>query len=173
MTAAENSPKLAPDCSSCAALCCIVFAFDKSESFGLDKQAGEPCPHLGTNNECLIFEQRVARGFAGCVTYNCYGAGQRVTQDVFEGQSWRDDPQLTHRMGAALSVMRRIHEQLLLLHSAVELALTTSEQETLKALEKPLLSKTNWTEEELQSFEIDKAEERVASFLKALRYHFK
>ena len=30
-----------------------------------------------------------SHGFPGCVAFDCYGAGQRVTQELFNGMSWR------------------------------------------------------------------------------------
>lgn len=98
------------DCSRCAALCCLSLAFDRGEQFGFDKPAGEPCALLAPGHACSIHAERAARGFAGCVTYDCYGAGQRVTEEVFGGRSWQAEPLLARAMGDAFWRMRRVHE---------------------------------------------------------------
>ncbi|MEP3427630.1 MAG: hypothetical protein ABJN98_03035 [Roseibium sp.] len=162
---------LTPDCLNCAALCCVVFPFDKSESFGIDKAAGEICANLSDKCECRIFEDREQLGFRGCVAYNCYGAGQRVTQEIFSGRSWQDDAKLTHRMGDSLSVLRRIHEQLLLLNSAKKLALTEPERLRLEELQLQLSPTVDWTEASLADFAIDDVISNVGQFLQGLKHH--
>ncbi|WP_306147159.1 MULTISPECIES: hypothetical protein [unclassified Roseibium] len=160
---------LEPNCSKCAALCCVVFAFDKSESFGLDKAAGEECPNLNTDNTCKIFGERVERGFPGCVSYTCFGAGQRVTQEVFGGASWREEPALKARMGAALSVLRRIHEQLVLLNAARGLPLTPEQLAQIQSFEAILCSNDTWSEETLSRFPIDKIAGDISNWMQQLR----
>lgn len=162
---------LTPDCSSCAALCCVVFAFDKSESFGIDKAACEVCPNLDDTDRCSIFEDRETLGFRGCITYDCHGAGQRVTNEVFSGIGWRDNPALTAPMGEALSVLRRIHELLLLLESAGHLSLSVEELSELQSLENQLDPETRWTEKGLKEFPIDAVGARVGKFLRSLQHH--
>ena len=162
-------PELEPDCSNCAALCCVVIAFDKSESFGLDKSAGEECPNLVTDNTCKIFKERVERGFPGCVSYTCFGAGQRVTQDVFGGKSWREEPALKARMGTALSVLRRIHEQLVLLKAARELPLTPEHAAQIQTFEATLCSNDTWSEETLSRFPIDRVASDISNWIRQLR----
>jgi len=167
----KPTPDLKPDCSACAALCCVVFAFDKSESFGLDKAAGEVCPNLASNDRCRIFADRARMGFKGCITYDCYGAGQVVTQEVFKGRSWRNDPGLTDRMGAALSVLRRIHELHLLLQAAGKLPLSEAENDYLCQLSGSLVPNADWTEQTLAVFPVESMENEIKTFLKKLRYH--
>jgi hypothetical protein len=162
---------LEPDCPACAALCCVVFAFDKSESFAIDKAAGEVCPNLENSGKCGIFKNREALGFNGCITYNCHGAGQRITQEVFKGQSWRNDPALTQRMGAALSVLRRVHEQLLLLRTAHKLPLTCDEKNVAEKFEQDLAPEAAWSETSLKTFPIDEVSRKVSAFLRSLSYH--
>lgn len=162
-------PSLEADCSNCVALCCVVFAFDHSESFGLDKGAGEACPNLMANNGCRIFDERAELGFKGCISYTCHGAGQRVTQEVFAGLDWRKDPSLVHRMGAALSVLRRIHEQLVLLQVAGKLPLAGGHREQLEVLTASLNPAASWTEDTLETFPIDRVCDEVGGFLKSLR----
>lgn len=149
----------------------MVFAFDRSESFAIDKAAGEVCPNLDADNRCRVFQHREALGFKGCITYDCHGAGQIISQTVFKGRSWREEPALAHRMGAALSVLRRIHEQLLLLATAEKLPLNEAEKARLGSLRQTLAPADDWTEQKLEDYPIDATLHQVASFLKDLRRH--
>jgi hypothetical protein len=73
-------PDLVPECGSCAALCCVAPSFERSNDFACDKPAGERCQHLTHGDGCSIHALRADRGFRGCIVYDCYGAGQRVTR---------------------------------------------------------------------------------------------
>ncbi|MCK7611380.1 hypothetical protein [Roseibium sediminicola] len=164
-------PDLKPDCAACAALCCVVFAFDRSESFAIDKAAGEVCPNLDGCGRCRVFDDRDRLGFHGCISYDCHGAGQVVTQEVFTGRSWRDDAALTERMGAALSVLRQVHEHLLLLETAGNLPLETVERDRLSELKTSLAPEVPWTETSLQDFPLESTIREVRAFLIGLRRH--
>ncbi|WP_323781732.1 hypothetical protein [Leisingera sp.] len=121
-------PELTEDCSRCAALCCLAYPFQAHEDFGLLKDADTPCPNLGPDFRCTIHEDLNPRGFGGCVAYSCAGAGQRVTQVLFGGETWRDDPDLLPHMTYALRVLRPIHEALLVLQEAAALPLPVALQ---------------------------------------------
>ena len=49
-------------------------------------------------------------GHAGCTVYDCYGAGQHVTQEVFAGRSWREDAGTAAQVFAVFPVVRALHE---------------------------------------------------------------
>lgn len=120
-------PSLTDDCSQCAALCCVAYPFDADEDFALLKRADTPCPNLSESClNCAIHADLLPKGFGGCVAYQCAGAGQRVTQDLFDGETWRDDPDLLEHMTYALRVLRPIHEALLLLQEASHLPIPES-----------------------------------------------
>jgi hypothetical protein len=52
--------------------------------------------------------------------YDCFGAGQHVSQGTFGGVDWRRDPPSAQLMFNAFSVMRPLHELLWLLTEALE-----------------------------------------------------
>jgi hypothetical protein len=159
---------LRADCARCAALCCVALAFDTSEQFALDKPAGRPCPHLCTGGGCSIHRDREALGFKGCVDYSCFGAGQRVTQELFDGRSWQDDPSLLVPMIDAFRRMRLVHELLLLLEQAARLPLSTPDRRTCKMLVSKLTPEGGWTRETLETFENGPAPEKIRHFLRSL-----
>ena len=103
---------LAADCSRCVGLCCVLPAFAASADFAIDKPAGTPCRHLQADARCGIHDQLRERGFPGCTVFDCFGAGQRVTQDVFGGADWRDGADTKAAMSAVFAVMRQLTELL-------------------------------------------------------------
>ena len=115
----QDRAKLRPDCGSCAGLCCVALPFAASADFAIDKAAGEPCPHLRTDFRCRIHSHLRERGFPGCAAYDCYGAGQKITQSTFAGQDWRRDPQVAQRMFAVVPIVQTLHELLWYLADAL------------------------------------------------------
>ena len=120
LTAARQD--LTADCGRCVGLCCVVPAFAASADFAIDKPAGTPCVNLLPDSRCGVHDQLRERGFPGCVVFDCLGAGQRVTQDVFGGADWRDDPATASAMSAVFPVMRQLTELLWHLREARTLA---------------------------------------------------
>jgi hypothetical protein len=112
---------LRADCANCVALCCVEPAFAASADFAIDKPAGVPCPNLQPDDRCGIHDRLRDRGFPGCVVFDCFGAGQHVTQGTFGGLSWRKSPELAAAMFAVLPVMRQLHEILWYLAEAAAL----------------------------------------------------
>lgn len=161
-------PDLRSDCAACAALCCMALAFDEGEAFAIDKPAGLPCPNLDDEMGCSLYGRLEYEGFKGCARYECQGAGQRVTQEVFGGANWRDDPALTQPMIDAFVAMRKVHEGLELLLAAGRLDLSAS----LEAEREDLMedyAPPEWSEASLAAFLQGDAPARLAAFLPRLR----
>ncbi len=112
--------ELVADCGSCFGLCCVALAFERSADFPVDKDAGDPCVNLDEGFGCSIHSRLRDEGYRGCTVYDCFGAGQQVSQVTFGGVSWRDDPSSSASMFAALPVMRQLHEMLWYLTECVE-----------------------------------------------------
>jgi uncharacterized protein YjbI with pentapeptide repeats len=113
--------ELRADCAQCSGLCCVAPAFSASADFAIDKPAGQPCPNLRPDSRCGIHAELRPRGFAGCTSYDCFGAGQQVTRRSYDGQDWRSAPQLASQIFAVFTVMRGLHELLWYLHQALDL----------------------------------------------------
>jgi hypothetical protein len=75
--------------------------------FASDKPAGTPCPNLAPDFSCGIHDRLRRRGFRGCTVFDCFGAGQAVSQGLFDGVSWRDKPDSRSAMFAAFKIMRQ------------------------------------------------------------------
>src|SRR4051794_16389300 len=106
------SESLKADCESCFGLCCVALPFAASADFAIDKDAGRPCPNLEADFRCGIHRDLRERGFPGCTVYDCFGAGQKVSQVTFAGQDWRRAPETATRMFAVFPVVRQLHELL-------------------------------------------------------------
>ena len=159
---------MAADCSRCAALCCVLLPFDRSAAFGFTKAAGEACRNLSPESRCTI-HSRLANGFSGCVQFDCHGAGQRVTQQVFGGRSWRDDPALMGPMEQAFRAMRKLHEAVLLLTVAARLSLTDVQELARQGLLAALDPDRNRSATELAAFEASPVLKDVSDYLATLR----
>lgn len=103
---------LRPDCSSCFALCCTAFGFSRSADFAIDKPAGTPCRNLASDFSCTIHDSLRPRGFRGCTVFDCFGAGQNVSQGLFRGSSWLANPEVKQDMFSAFGIARQLHEML-------------------------------------------------------------
>ena len=100
------------DCANCFGLCCVALPFAASADFAVDKAAGRPCLNLLAGDRCGIHSHLRESGFAGCTVYDCFGAGQKVSQHTFGGRSWRDSPAVAARMFEVFPVVRHLHELL-------------------------------------------------------------
>ena len=113
---------LRADCAQCAGLCCVALTLTASADFAIDKPAGEPCPNLKHDFRCGIHARLRDGGFPGCTVYDCFGAGQKVTQVTFGGRDWRQAADSGAQMFEVFSVVRLLHELLWYLTEALELA---------------------------------------------------
>ena len=143
---------LKTDCSKCAALCCLALAFDKGRDFAFDKNPGEPCRNL-SGHSCAIHDRLSEEGFPGCVAYDCLGAGNRVVQEVFGGQSWQTEPRLTRAMMEAFSAMREVHKRIDLLRAALSLSLEPHADRACREF-LARLEEHRWSGPELNAFEV-------------------
>src|SRR5579872_3028557 len=110
--------QLRADCERCFGLCCVAAAFARSADFAIDKPAGQPCPNLRADFRCGIHAELRERGFRGCAVFDCFGAGQHVSQVVFGGASWRAEPRRAQQMFDVFVVVRQLHELLWYLSEA-------------------------------------------------------
>ena len=118
---AERRLELRGDCAHCVGLCCVASSFSVSADFAIDKAAGEPCPNLRPDFRCGIHDRLRPQGFPGCTVYDCFGAGQQVTQVTFAGDDWQRTPGLATQMFSVFGVMRHLHELLWYLTEALTL----------------------------------------------------
>lgn len=115
---------LRADCESCFGLCCVVPAFSVSADFAITKTAGQACPNLTPDFRCGIHTRLREEGFRGCTVYDCFGAGQKVSQVTFGGADWRQTRLTANQMVKVFPIMRDLHELLWYLSEALTLQQT-------------------------------------------------
>ena len=76
----------------------------------------------------------MAQGFPGCASFDCYGAGQHVTQQLFGGRSWQESPELAAKMFSAYARQRALHE----MQAMTQLALSRSAGDAAQLLQEVL-----------------------------------
>ncbi len=109
------------DCERCFGLCCVALPYAKSADFACDKAGGTPCPNLQSDYRCSIHPNLRGKGFRGCTVYECFGAGQKVSQITYNGTNWRDNPVLAKEMFDVFPIMQQLHEMLCYLNEALQL----------------------------------------------------
>lgn len=160
-------PLLRADCDRCQGLCCMATAFVAGPEFAEDKEAETPCRHLEGDFRCAIHAGRARAGYAGCIAYDCLGAGQRICGEVFAGQDWRRNG--AREMAEGFRVLREIHALLEMLVTAGEVLTLAPEQETERlALLAVLHPSEGWSGAGLRRFDLPGARARVRRFLASL-----
>jgi hypothetical protein len=102
--------------------------FDAAQGFGHDKPAHEPCRHLEPDFRCRIHGQLAQNGYPGCAGFDCFGAGQRVTQEFFGGANWSQSPDIAAGMFECYEGLRPLHE----LMALATLAMDRTQDEALR-----------------------------------------
>lgn len=154
------TPELRSDCARCFGLCCVLLPFSASAGFGVDKPGGRPCHNLLDDDGCRIHATLREDGWPGCTVFECFGAGQQVSQVTYGGTSWREQDNLAE-MAAVLSVMRQLHEMLAHL---VEVARRSPDPDT-DVVRAEIEQLTTADPETLLRADVDDLHERVGRLL--------
>ncbi|MGW2486028.1 pentapeptide repeat-containing protein [Streptomyces sp. NPDC001606] len=154
--------ELRGDCAQCFGLCCVALPFARSADFALDKPAGRPCPNLGGDHRCGIHTDLRAKGFTGCTVYDCFGAGQKISQVTFGGQDWRTGTkEHTRRMFEVFPVVRQLHELLWYLTEALGLPAARSVHPELRSALEETERLTRQRPEELAALDVAAHRQKV------------
>lgn len=122
--------ELASDCARCTGLCCTALQFSAGAEFARSKGIGDVCINQGDEGWCTIHDRLRDTGWRGCTTYECFGAGQRLTETV---GPWQDSAH-PGRIFAAFSALHSLHELLFLLQHAPKVDELEPQQRELVAL---------------------------------------
>lgn len=112
---------LRADCDNCFGLCCVALRFSVSDGFPTDKNAGQPCLNLQEDFRCAIHGSLGKRGLKGCIAFDCFGAGQKVSQISYGRQDWRSSPDSAPQMFKVFLIIMQLHELLWYLTEALTL----------------------------------------------------
>jgi uncharacterized protein YjbI with pentapeptide repeats len=149
-----SDTQLRADCATCFGLCCAALPFQASADFAIDKPAGKPCPNLLGDFRCGIHKTLRSEGFSGCTAYDCFGAGQHLSQGTYAGRDWRSEPELTATMFRAFPIMRHLHELLWCLTKSLELAAAEPLYPELRKLLEQTEELTNGSAEDLIALDV-------------------
>ncbi|MFI5889188.1 pentapeptide repeat-containing protein [Actinoplanes sp. NPDC051513] len=137
-------------------------AFSKSSDFAIDKAAGKPCPNLGGDFRCTIHQKLEDKGFHGCVVFDCFGAGQRITQETYGGtKDWHSAPEM---MGL-LPIVRQLHELMWLVTEALNVDRAQRVHEKLRAALAEIDHLAGGTPAELRALDVDSVRRKVNPLL--------
>lgn len=161
---------LRADCTRCAALCCVVPAFARSADFAIDKPAETACVNLAADDRCGIHPVLRRRGFAGCTVYDCFGAGQHVTQHVLPGLDRRDAAQL-HQAAVLFPFVRALQELRWLVREARALDLPAALAGELAGADDELVRRAAADPDELHRLDVDGVRSRVNPLLTLASEH--
>ncbi|WP_285767415.1 pentapeptide repeat-containing protein [Peribacillus sp. SI8-4] len=145
---------LKSDCNNCLGLCCVALPYAKSADFSFNKDGGEPCRNLCSDNSCNIHDQLREKGFRGCVSYECFGAGQHVSQTIYDGGDWRDNSERSIEMFALFPLVQQLHEMLWYLNQALSLKETQSFHSSLQNIYEETLTLTEKAPKEILKLDI-------------------
>ncbi|NMO97999.1 pentapeptide repeat-containing protein [Paenibacillus lemnae] len=124
---AASRNRLKADCEQCFGLCCTALPFSSSSDFAMDKPAGQPCSNLNDHFKCGIHSRLRQSGFKGCTVYDCFGAGQQVSQITFKGVDWREDALKASLMFHVFPMMWQLHELLWYVTQAREMCSSSTD----------------------------------------------
>ena len=104
----------------------------------MDKEPGQPCPYLQQDFRCSIHQGLRERGLKGCSSFDCFGAGQKVSQITFKNIDWKSNPESAEQMFKAFLIMRQLHEMLWYLREALTLEAAGVIHEDLGAMDEKI-----------------------------------
>ncbi|GIN90075.1 hypothetical protein J22TS1_11260 [Siminovitchia terrae] len=153
-TAKNIRESLKADCSKCFGLCCTALNIAASSDFAINKPAGTPCPNLQRDFRCKIHKNLRDKGFKGCTVFDCLGAGQKVSQDTFSGQSWQEHSEIAKKMFSVFPIMEQIYEMIAFIAEALTFNISPSLQDKLNRQLENLQGLTDMDADSILSLDI-------------------
>lgn len=161
----KNLDNLRINCQKCFGLCCVALYFSASEGFPTDKDAGKPCINLQPDFRCTVHKDLRSIGLKGCTAYDCFGAGQKVSQVTFNGQDWRQVPELANQMFESFLIVRQLHEMLWYLSEALNLHSSRELSNNISSMILETEHLTDLTPNSLQELDLTSHRTKVNSLL--------
>lgn len=154
------------DCSKCSGLCCTALFCFKMDGFPRDKEAGEPCVNLLKNYQCNIHSELEKRKMKGCIGYDCFGAGQYVTQSIYKGQTWQNLPKESHEIFDVFCMVFHLYQIKYFLTEALVINGAESLQEDIQRLLDENIKICQSSSHDILSFSIESYRERANQVLR-------
>ena len=157
---------LKSDCTKCSGLCCTALFFSKIDGFPENKQAGKACFNLQENFQCKIHEELEKRKMKGCIGYDCFGAGQQVTQSVYFGQTWQNSPGQAKEIFEVYIAMFKLYQIRYFLLESLAIIPAKMLRNNIKLLIEENEIICNSKPQDIMIFDIEKYRNRANIFLK-------
>jgi len=166
--AADLQKALRIACEKCCGLCCVALYCMKTDGFPENKAAGVPCRHLRSDFRCDIHDSLAEKKMKGCLGYDCYGAGQKVTQKMGENRNWKTNPQKAKEQFQVFMVVFQLHQMAWYLLEALTLSSDHKLQTAIESLIVENEQMTAATPEEILSLDLGAYREKVNLVLKQI-----
>ncbi|WP_395018652.1 pentapeptide repeat-containing protein [Robinsoniella peoriensis] len=154
------------DCRKCSGLCCTALYFSKSEGFPNDKPAGKPCTNLMSDFSCAVHKKLMQYNLKGCMAFDCLGAGQKVTSDIYGGVSWKQRPEAASEIFQVFLAVWQLHQMVWYLAEAAAVIPAEKLAEDIDALITEYKNMTALPSDQILQIDIEEYRTRVNLILK-------
>lgn len=154
------------ECSKCSGLCCTALFFSKLDGFPENKVAGKPCINLQKDYKCRIHKNLEKNNMRGCIGYDCFGAGQKVIQHIYNGHGLYETPDKAQEIFDVFIVMFQLCQIGYFLAEAMTIKGAEAIRKDLEKLYKENRLMCEKSPEEILSADMDKYRDRVNVYLK-------
>lgn len=163
--------KLKIDCENCSGLCCVALYCMKTDGFPANKEAGIPCKNLMSDFRCDIHSKLGSNGMRGCLAYDCFGAGQKVTQSYYPDMDWKSNPDKANEIFQVFLTVFQLHQMEWYLLEALSLVTDEylkSDQSEIEALISENEQLTNQPPDEILQLDLEQYRLKVNQILKQI-----
>lgn len=154
------------DCSKCSGLCCTALFFSKIDGFPKDKSAGVPCINLLEDYKCKIHTQLEHLNMKGCIGYDCFGAGQQVTEIIYKGETWKELPKQLSEIFDVFTALFQMHQIRYFLTEASLLTFTGPFKKDIQNLTEENIQISNSSPRDILSADIEEYRRKVNGVLR-------
>ncbi|MEG1500674.1 MAG: pentapeptide repeat-containing protein [Clostridiales bacterium] len=162
----DLASKLKIDCAKCSGLCCVALYCMKTDGFPEDKEAGKPCKNLMPDFRCAIHSQLAKDKMRGCLAYDCFGAGQMVTQLYYPNKDWLTKPKQANEIFEIFLIVFQLHQMLWYL---IEAFSAVSDKHLISNIEMLICENQQMTSQcpnEILNLDVEKYRSKVNQILK-------
>lgn len=163
---AAQRENLKIDCEKCSGLCCVALYCTKTDGFPGNKEAGIPCKYLMSDFRCSIYSKLSEQNMRGCIAYDCFGAGQKVTQDLYPNVAWNTRREKANEIFEVFLIVFQVYQMEWYLLESLSLVTDKQIQSIIEALISENEQITNRPSEEILKFDIEKYRLKVNQLLK-------
>lgn len=154
------------DCSKCSGLCCTALFFSKTDGFPKDKASGQPCINLLKDYRCKIHSQLEKQKMKGCIGYDCFGAGQQVTQVIYQGQTWNDIPNQSTEIFDVFVIVFKLYQIRYYLIEASSLISAQTLKKSIQCLIEENIKMCHYRSDSILSLDLEEYRHRANQILK-------